>query len=254
MSSSIWTPAALSADAVFLETTAWRVVEAQHRVSTMKLVDSLEEQAVLEALLDETKPPVPQDCRHLHYLLFTPFRYAGENPYASRFRPGGSPDGVFYASAATETAIAEVTFHRLLFFAESPGTPLPANAQEFTAFAVQIRSERAIDLTRPPLDAHRAAWMQMRDYSECHRLAAAARQEGVQAISYASVRDPRHRLNYAVLTPAAFAQPFPVAQQTWRIHLRADGALAKCEAPVTGIAFTLADFAADTRLRRKALP
>ena len=57
----------------------WRVVEAQHVVSTLKLVDTLAEQALLEDLLEETKPPVPPECRHLHYLLATPFRYGA--PY-----------------------------------------------------------------------------------------------------------------------------------------------------------------------------
>ena len=41
----------------------------------MTLVDSLEEQALLEQVLDDSKPAVPEGCRHLDYLLFTPFRY-----------------------------------------------------------------------------------------------------------------------------------------------------------------------------------
>ena len=41
----------------------------------MSLVDTLEEQALLEEVLDDSKPAVPEDCRNLHYLLFTPFRY-----------------------------------------------------------------------------------------------------------------------------------------------------------------------------------
>ena len=39
--------------------TAWRLVEAQNRISTMKLVDDLDEQETLEELLDDSKPPVP---------------------------------------------------------------------------------------------------------------------------------------------------------------------------------------------------
>ena len=41
----------------------------------MKLVDTLAEQALLEDLIESSKPPVPVECRHLHYLLSTPFRY-----------------------------------------------------------------------------------------------------------------------------------------------------------------------------------
>ena len=131
----IWTPAALSSEARPLQGRCWRLVEAQHRVSTLKLVDSLAEQALLEELLETTKPPVPPECRHLHYLLATPFRY-GAYPKGSRFRRAGLTPGVYYASEAPETAVAEIAFYRLLFFAESPATPWPVNAAEFTAFAV----------------------------------------------------------------------------------------------------------------------
>ena len=71
----------------------WRAVEAQHRVSTMKLVDTLAEQSALESLIDATKPPVPPDCRHLHYLLATPFRYGAPYPTGSRFRRAGADAG-----------------------------------------------------------------------------------------------------------------------------------------------------------------
>ena len=52
----------------------------------MKIVDTLAEQARLEELLEHSKPAVPPECRHLHYLLFTPFRYGAPYPRGSRFR------------------------------------------------------------------------------------------------------------------------------------------------------------------------
>ena len=91
----------------------------------MALVDTLAEQHLLEELLERSKPPVPPECRGLHYLLATPFRYGAPYPAGSRFRRAGLTPGVFYASQAPETAVAEMAFHRLLFFAESPGTPWP---------------------------------------------------------------------------------------------------------------------------------
>src|SRR2546430_13202034 len=39
------------------------------------LFRSLEEQASLELVLEESKPPLPPEARRLHYLLATPFRY-----------------------------------------------------------------------------------------------------------------------------------------------------------------------------------
>jgi len=249
MSSTIWTREELLASSLTIETVAWRAVEAQHRVSTMKLVDSLAEQAALERLLEETKPPVPPDGAGLHYLLFSPFRYARDNPYASRFRRAHAFEGVFYASAAPETAISEIVFYRFLFFAESPHTPLPGNAAEYTVFAVQLRTDPGLDLTRPPMSKHLAVWTKPDDYAPCQALADVARKENMQAICYPSVRDLQHRLNYAVLTPRAFAQPAPIAQQSWRILLRDESALAKCEAPDTGITFQKCDFDVSSRLK-----
>jgi hypothetical protein len=249
MSSNIWTRAELLASSLVIETTVWRMVEAQHRVSTMKLVDSLGEQAALERILEGTKPAVPADCAHLHYLLYSPFRYARGNPYASRFRRAGALEGVFYASAAPETALAEIVFYRLLFYAESPATPLPGNPSEYSAFAVQMRADPGLDLTRPPMRAHLGLWTDPQDYAPCHALADEARAGQVQAICYPSVRDVQHRLNYAVLTPKAFAQPAPIAFQSWHILLGADNVLAKCEAPDIGITFAKRDFDVDSRLQ-----
>src|SRR6185295_2574229 len=116
MSSRTWTPAALSSKRRALSGVCWRVVEAQHKVSTLKLVDTLDEQALLENLIEQTKPSVPPECRHLHYLLATPFRYGAPYPLGSRFRHAGMTPGVYYASVAVETAIAETAFYRLLFF------------------------------------------------------------------------------------------------------------------------------------------
>ena len=73
MSSNIWTQCAGASRLLSLRLRPWRVVEAQHLVSTRKLVDSLEEQAVLEGLIDSAKPP-DQTAGRLHVLLATPFR------------------------------------------------------------------------------------------------------------------------------------------------------------------------------------
>ena len=92
----------------------------------MALVDTLEEQELLEQLIDESKPAVPAECRELHYLLSTPFRYRAFYPHGSRFRGAGHTAGVFYASQKAATAVAEMAFRRLLFYAESPATPWPS--------------------------------------------------------------------------------------------------------------------------------
>src|SRR4029079_5244890 len=148
MSSSTWTPGALSSEARARSGTGWRLVEAQHKVSTLKLVDTVEEQALLEALVEKTKPALPAECEGLPYLRATPFRYGAAPPAGSRFRRAGLTEGVFYAAEAPATAVAETVFWRLLFFAESPAPPWPANAAEYTAFSPAWATRKAIDLTR----------------------------------------------------------------------------------------------------------
>jgi RES domain len=195
------------------------MVEGQHVVSTLALVDSLEEQVLLEAVLEETKPPVPPDCAHLHYLMFSPFRY-GLYPQNSRFRRRGRTPGVFYASEAALTAAAETVWYRFRFFAASPAAPLPMAAAEYSAFAVSIATPFAVDLTVPPLDADAARWTDPDDYSACLDMADSVRAAGGEAIRYASVRDPEARANIAVLTCRAFEGREPVRLETWRIRLR----------------------------------
>ncbi|HEV2503831.1 MAG TPA: RES family NAD+ phosphorylase [Mesorhizobium sp.] len=247
MSSAIWTPAALSSEAIGLDGQCWRMVEAQHHVSTLKLVDTLDEQTLLEELIEDTKPHIPLECRHLHYLLATPFRYGSVYPYGSRFRRAGRTLGVYYAAETIATAVAEMSFYRLLFFAESPDTPWPRDAAEYTAFSAAYRTDKALDLTRPPLDSYKGVWTHPTDYVASQALADSAREAGLKAIRYQSVRDPDGR-NLALLTCTTFNNSQPMEWQTWRVRLSASGVQALCEFPPRRIGFGRSAFAGDPRL------
>lgn len=249
MSFNTWTREELLSSCLPLETTAWRVVEAQHRVSTMKLVDNLREQKALEEILEDTKPPKPDIPEGMNFLLYSPFRYSVSNPFSSRFRRANALDGVFYASASPDVAIAEMAFYRMLFFEESPNTPRPTNPQEHTAFAVQLCTDNGLDLTRAPINKYDALWTAKDDYAPCHILANEARRLGVQVISYYSMRDLQHRLNYAVLTPAAFAQLNPFLMQSWHLDVRPEMVVAKCENPKMGLTFLRTDFDIAARIK-----
>ena len=96
-----------------------RLVEAQHRISTSRLADSLVEEERLERLIEEVKPPLPKAARRLHYLLATPFRYG--HRIESRFRKAGERPGIFYAFGnRSVTCIHEMAYWRMRFFAASP--------------------------------------------------------------------------------------------------------------------------------------
>lgn len=196
-----------------IELDVWRAVEAQHRVSTMVLVDTLDEQALLERLLEQSKPPVAQPQRALHWLLFTPFRYP-PLPSGSRFRAPDDP-GVFYGADERRTSCAELGYWRWRLLLDSPALdaiePMPQ-----TVFKTPLRGT-AIDLRQPPFLARRARWTHASDYQACQDLAHRARLAGVRMIRYESVRDPQHGGCAALLSHAAFAANAPTEHQTWML-------------------------------------
>ena len=208
-----WTPRALASEARRYAATLWRVVEAQHTASTMRLADSLEEQAVLEAILEESKPRLPPGVEQLHYLLATPFRY---RPHAgSRFR-GALDAGVWYGAEALRTALAEKSYWQLRFLLDSPATP-DLKPVPHSAFRAQVRSAAALDLTLEPLLGERRLWTHRTSYAGTQALAQSARAAGMELIRYESVRDPEHAACAALLSPAAFARARPRSQESWFI-------------------------------------
>jgi len=208
-----WTLRALASEAHAYARVLWRVVEAQHTASTMRLTDSLEEQAALEAVLEESKPPLPPEVRRLHYLLATPFRY---RPHmGSRFRSALAP-GVWYGAEALRTALAEKSYWRLRLLLDSPGTP-DLKPVPHTAFQAPVRTAAALDLTRAPFTRERAVWTDRSSYAGTQALALTAREAQMQIIRYESVRDPEHCACAAVLSPAAFGRGKPRGLETWFI-------------------------------------
>lgn len=211
MSSPTWTPTAVASEARATRLEPWRAVEAQHVIATRALVDTLAEQDLLEALLDEAKPPLPAAAAHLHYLLATPFRYPPP-PSGSRFRAATDP-GVFYGAEAVRTACAEIGFWRWRFLIESPGLA-EIGPQQQTIFRVALATE-VVDLRTPPFDRDAAAWADPVDYARCQAFSRVARAAGVGAIRYASVRDPTSGGCVALLHPRGFASAQPLEAQGW---------------------------------------
>lgn len=215
----MWTPTALASETRPLAGDAWRVVEHQYTVATRKLVDTKEEQSVLEDILEDSKPPVPKAAERLHYLLATPFRYGAPYPKGSRFRRAGITEGVFYCSEEIRTALAEQCYYRLRFFQESPATPLPRQETRLTVFSIAYRTEKAIDLTKPKLVKDRKQWSHPSDYSATQHLADAARKADIDVIRYPSVRDSEQGINLALLSPSAFCSRKPKKEQTWFLYM-----------------------------------
>ncbi len=181
-------------------------------IATRPLVDTLEEQELLERLLDESKPPLPERLAHLHFLLFTPFRYPSAAPRGSRFRAATDP-GVFYAADEVRTACAELGYWRWRMLSESPALA-SFEARQQTVFRVAVEAS-AVDLRLSPFVRDAGYWADAADHSACQAFAVAARQAGVGAIRYGSVRDPQGGGCVALLTPQGFAAPRPLESQGW---------------------------------------
>jgi hypothetical protein len=200
-------------------TVLWRGVEAQHIVATMRLVDNLEEQRILEDLLESSKPPLPAQAKDRHYLIFTPFRY--RSPVGSRFRRPHDA-GVWYGAEELATACGEVAYWKWRFLMDSEALAGRALHTEHTFFQARVRG-RCADLTLTPWKAAASAWRHKDDFSECRSFADEARARGLAWLRYTAVRVPEGICG-AALKPDALAITEPLEQQTWVCKTTAGGA------------------------------
>ncbi|MDH3285260.1 MAG: RES family NAD+ phosphorylase [Acidobacteriota bacterium] len=214
MSSTIWTRCGGSSNVRPLVLEPWRAVEAQHVVSTRKLVDSDEEQLTLEQLIERSKRPLPPDgeARGIHYLLVTPFRYP---PLAHGSRFGTRHErGIWYGARSRRTAFSEVAYYRLLFL-EGTAAELPPIMTQLTLFRVPVRTTRGVDLTAAPFDAWREELASRTSYDATQSLGRSMRETGAEAFRYPAARDVLPGVGMGLFTPRAFAAMRPRRMQSW---------------------------------------
>ncbi|MES2661999.1 MAG: RES family NAD+ phosphorylase [Pseudomonadota bacterium] len=192
-----------------LERIVWRGVEAQHIVATMKLVDFLEEQQILEEILESSKPPLPLNSKNNHYLLTTPFRYPSMHP--SRFRKAHAL-GIWYGAENLRTACVEVGYWRWRFLIDSDGLRNTELVSQHTFFQAKITGT-SIDLSVPPWNELQQYW-KSDDYTNCQTIAMEARSRRIQWIRYESVRGPVSHCA-AVLSSECLNLHEPQIQQHW---------------------------------------
>lgn len=213
MSLDIWTRCVGDSEPPWrrLTLTPFRVVESQTRISTRKLVDSDEEQALLEELIDGVKPPVPPGMRKLHYLLSTPFRHPPLR-HGSRFGPRDERS-LFYASKTLAAAFAEVAYYRFVFLSgtEAKLTPLMTS---LSSFRVHVKTRRGLDLTQPPFVEAERALTSPSDVHAAQALGRAMRRASVEAFVYRSARDPERGANVALFVPC-FSPSTPFDLRAW---------------------------------------
>jgi hypothetical protein len=161
MTDAVWSTSWFDSGVVQKSMLVWRGVEAQHVVSTMRLVDTKEEQDMLEQLLERSKPPLPAMKVPKHYLLATPFRYRPQHP--SRFRRAGTL-GLWYGAEELSAACAEVAYWRYRFIMDSVALMKTELLTEHTFYQAKVEG-RAIDLMSAPWVAASSAWTHGSDYT-----------------------------------------------------------------------------------------
>jgi hypothetical protein len=191
-------------------------VESQFENSTRRLVDSDDEQALLERLLDRAKPPVPAGPAfdRLHYLLYTPFRYPPLR-YGSRFGTRAER-GIWYGSQSQRACFAETAYYRLLFL-EHSGAHLAPLQVELTCFHVHIETASGVDLTSERFRDCADQLTSRSSYAATHRLGSDMRSAGVHAFLFCSARDPLRGTNVGLFEPCFTRRTVPTTHmQAWR--------------------------------------
>lgn len=203
-----------------------RVVESQEQIATNRLVSSLEEQAVLESLLESSKPPLPSGCEKLHYLLGTPFRYPPlrhGSRFGSRFEPS-----LFYAARTTTTVIAEAAYYRLLFWHGMALPPAGGLTTQHTLFGARFKTRLGLRLHKKPFDAFVAQLADPADYRASQALGSALRGAGIDAFEFRSARDPAGGVNVALFHPAVLSVSRPLFSEGWLCETTASGVSFYC--------------------------
>ncbi len=229
MSSSIWTRCGAGSNLQPLLLKPWRVVDAEAVVSARKLVDSFQEQEVLEALIEgsEHSSHPAAAGRELHPLLSSPFRQPTLR-HGSRFGRRHERS-LWYGAESERTAFAEVAYYRLLFRAGTTADLAPVLV-ELSSFRVPVHTERGVDLTLAPFDEWSDALTSRSGYGETQTLGTEMRRDGVEAFRYRSARDVEGGTNCGLFTPLAFAARRPGQFLTWI-----------CVAAPAGVEVTLKD-------------
>jgi len=196
------------------------MVETQYVAATMRLVDSADEQLLLEDMLETSKPPLPPQAIGSHYLLAAPFRYVPQT--GSRFRAVNSP-GIWYGADDAYCACAEVAYWRQRFLLDSAGLMKQTLSTEHSMYEASVQG-RALDLLSHPWVLAQEQWMHPSGYTESQKLASVVRdsQTEVHWIRYASLRASDH-VCAAVFDPRSLTMVTPEGQyEQWHCHTTAD--------------------------------
>ena len=191
----------------------WRLVEDQETAATLNVVDNMEEQELLEALLDDVKPPYRAGTENLHYLFKTAFRYPPLQ-YGSRFGTRLMPS-FFYASETRQTALAETAYYRFVFLSHMQEPYRKPIDSQYSMFGTTVHSTRTLDLYSKRYASIADQLAHPGEYSLTQAVGKWATDERqIEIIRFESARN-RGSCNAAVADPGAIVSKQPVNLHTW---------------------------------------
>lgn len=198
----------------------YRLVESQEQIATLGYVDTLEEQALLEEMLETTKPIYSEASHAYHYLLKTPFRYPPLK-WGSRFGRIHEPS-IFYGGCNIGATLAESAYYRFVFWYSMDGHPVKNKIRsEHTMFSAVYQTERGIQLHSAPFVKYKKKLVDPVNYNNCQLLGTAMRGAGVQAFEYTSARDVAKGICVGLFSFAAFSKKKPQETVQWLCELNA---------------------------------
>ncbi len=228
----------------------WRMVETQETSATLNVVDTMEEQALLEELLEGVKPPYRKGTEGMHYLLKTAFRYPPLK-YGSRFGTR-LMSSFFYASEKPITALAETAYYRFVFLHDMQEPYKQEIDSSHTMFCASVNAERCLDLVS---EAYRDVVEKLTDsvnYTYSQAVGSwAVNERDVQLIRVESARHRSH-CNVAIADPQAIRSRTPTQLQSWLCRTSMEKISFSSRQASELKTFYFDDFCVDGRLPRPA--
>lgn len=194
--------------------TLYRLVESQEQIATLGYVDTLDEQALLESMLEVSKPIYKEDLTAYHYLLSTPFRYPPLK-WGSRFGSANEPS-LFYGGTTINVTLAESAYYRFIFWNSMSGKPIKQQIKsEHSLFTVGYKSSKGVSLQTAPFDQYEQEISHPNQYQQSQQLGSAMRAAGVEVFEYPSARDPQKENCVGLFTARAFKNKKPNNMTLW---------------------------------------
>jgi hypothetical protein len=212
---------------VKLEGTLLRLVQQQGIDSLSPLIDSLEQLARLEGLVETSKPPRMEGipASPSHPLLVTPFRYP-PLLHGSRFGVR-EQRGLFYGSRSRAGTLVEGAYYSLLFWEGMEEPPRKPIRRRQTLFSVLLETNRGRQLQAVDDAAAQAALRHPSHYAATQGVGTWMRERGVAAFEYLTARSEEPLVQVGVFTPAALCST-PFDQVDLSVEIQADHASFLC--------------------------